>query len=515
MDLSDYRTLAPLAIEGGEIADVTADASGVRVFKGIPYAAPPVGELRWRKPQPVRPWNGVRKAEDWGPRGMQSDRLGDIDPLNKRMDEDCLYLNVWTPARTANDKLPILFWIHGGSNNTGAGSQPEYDGRALAGKGVVVVTINYRLDVFGFLAHPELTSESGVNASGNYGLLDQIAALRWVRNNISAFGGDPNQVTVFGESAGAMDISLLMVSPLAEGLFARVIGQSGGALKSANIFGPKPLRVGEEDGLKFAQALGAKSIADLRAIPAADVLKAALKNPIAYGFGVVDGYVVPEHPAKIYAEGRQRDIPLIVGWNTDEGTYFAARLVAWGPDLPSYAERIRAQYKDQAPAVLKLYQPGATLEEDKASFAALFGDEIISYGAWAWAERASATSASPTYRYFFTRRPAGAPELSVCPLTAPGVYHSAEICYVWNNLEVRDWPWEAEDRRLADVMSSYWVNFAKTGNPNGDGLPPWPAYKPGGGGQVMELGKDIGAGGESHRERYAFLDGYYQKPASQ
>jgi para-nitrobenzyl esterase len=515
MTLSASRATQPLQIEGGEIADIAADSAGIRVFKGIPYAAPPVGELRWRGPEPVKPWIGVRNAGEWGPRAMQGDRLGDIDPLNKRMDEDCLYLNIWTPAKSAQDNLPILFWIHGGSNNTGAGSQPEYDGVALARKGVVVVTINYRLDVFGFLAHPDLSAESGVNASGNYGLLDQIAALRWVQKNISAFGGDPKQVTLFGESAGAMDISLLMVSPLAEGLFARAIGQSGGALKPAPVFGPKPLRIGEQDGVKFAQGLGANSIAELRALPAREVLKAALASPIAYGFGVVDGHVVPDHPAKLYAEGRQHKIPLLVGWNSDEGTYFSARLVSWGPDSPSYSERIQALYKDSAEAVLALYPPGPGPQDDKASFAALFGDEIISYGAWAWAERASAIDASPTYRYYFTRRPPGAPELSVYPLTAPGVYHSAEICYVWNNLQVRDWPWEGEDRRLADVMSSYWVNFAKTGNPNGNGLPGWPPYKQGGAGLVMELGRQIGVQGETHRDRYEFLDHYYRKGASQ
>jgi para-nitrobenzyl esterase len=508
------RAMEPLQIEGGQIADIAADASGVRVFKGIPFAAPPTGELRWRKPEPVKPWDGVRKAEDWGPRCMQGNRLGNIDPLNKRMDEDCLYLNVWTPAKSANDKLPVMFWIHGGSNNVGAGSQPEYDGGNLAKKGVLVITINYRLDVFGFLAHPDLTKESGTNASGNYGLLDQIAALQWVQKNVWAFGGDPKRVTVFGESAGAFDISLLMVSPLAKGLFARAIGESGGALTPIPAFGPKPLRIGEEDGVKFGQALGTSSITDLRAKPAEEVLQAALNSPINYGFGVVDGYVVPEHPAKIYAQGKQHSIPLLVGWNTDEGTMFAARLVKWGPNMPSYTDRIRVQFKDQADAVLKLYPPGSTPEEDKISFAALFGDEIISYGTWAWAERASATVALP-YRYYFTRRPPGAPELSVSPLTGPGVYHSAELYYVWNNLQVRDWPWEADDRRLADVASSYWVNFAMTGNPNGERLPQWPAYKPGGTGQVMELGRQIDAHGEPHRDRYEFFDGYYQKAASQ
>jgi para-nitrobenzyl esterase len=257
------------------------------------------------------------------------------------MDEDCLYLNVWTPAKPAGEALPVMVWIYGGSNLNGAGSQPEYDGSHLAAKGVVLVTLNYRLDVFGFLAHPELTKESGANSSGNYGLLDQIAALKWVQKNIAAFGGDPARVTVFGESAGAFDVSLLMASPLAKGLFARAIGESGGALTPIPAFGPKPLPIGEQDGVKFAQGLGANSISELRAKPAQEVLDAAIKNPITYGFGVVDGYVVPDHPAKVYAEGKQNDVPLLVGWNTDEGSLFAAR-VKLPPNAPPYADRVRA-----------------------------------------------------------------------------------------------------------------------------------------------------------------------------
>jgi para-nitrobenzyl esterase len=504
------RGAEPLHVDGGAIADVARDVRGVRAFKGIPYAAPPVGGLRWKPPQAVQAWNGVRSSTEWGPRCMQSDRLGDIDPLNKRMDEDCLYLNVWTPAKSEAEKLAVMVWIHGGSNLNGAGTQPEYDGARLASKGVVVMTINYRLDIFGFLAHPELTKESDSRSSGNYGLLDQIAALKWVQNNIAAFGGDPARVTVFGESAGSLDISLLMTSPLAKGLFARAIGESGGALTPIVAFGPKPLQVGERDGGDFVASIGANSLADLRARPAAELLEATLKKPILYGFGVVDGYVVPEHPASVFAKGRQNDVPLLVGWNADEGTLFAAR-VAFPANAPSYADRLRAQFKDQAELALKLYPPGSTPDENKAAFAALLGDEIIGYGGWAWSERAAATGTAPVYRYYFTRRPPGAPPLSISPLTAPGVYHSAELYYVFDALSVREWPWDADDRRLADAMSSYWVNFAKTGDPNLPGLPQWSAYKPNGGGLVMELGTEIGMRAEPHRDRYEFFDALYGK----
>jgi para-nitrobenzyl esterase len=513
--LTGARAAEPLQIEGGQIADAAPDASGIRVFKGIPYAAPPVGQLRWKPPQPVQPWSGIRSIAEWGPRCVQSNRLGDFDPLNKRMDEDCLYLNVWTPARSPNQSqlLPVMVWIHGGSNLNGAGSQPEFDGSHLARKGVVVVTINYRLDVFGFLAHPELTKESGTNSSGNYGLLDQIAALRWVRRNIRTFGGDPNQVTLFGESAGAFDVSLLMASPLTKGLFTRVIGESGGALTTIAAFGPKPLQIGEQDGVKFVRAMGVNSIVELRAKSAQEILEAVIKNPITYAFGVVDGYVVPEHPVLIYAQGKHNDVPLLVGWNADEGSLFAAR-VKLPPDAPLYADRIRAQFKDQADTALKLYPPGSTPQQEAESLTALLGDQIIAYGSWAWAERAATSGRSPVYRYYFTRRPPGAPELSIYPLTAPGVYHFAEILYVFDNLHVMSgWPWETDDRRLADAMSSYWTNFAKIGDPNGQGLPQWLAYKPGGGGQVLELGKLIGLHAEPNRDRYEFFDALYRKTA--
>jgi para-nitrobenzyl esterase len=504
----------PISIEGGQIANSAPDPSGIRVFKGIPYAAPPLDELRWRAPQPVQKWQGVRNVAEWGPRCVQSSRLGDLDPLNKRMDEDCLYLNIWTPAKSAGEKLPVMVWIYGGSNLNGAGSQPEYDGNHLARNGVVIVTINYRVDVFGFLAYPELTRESGTNSSGNYGLLDQIAALKWVQKNISVFGGDPTRVTVFGESAGAFDVSLLVASPLTKGLFARAIGESGGALTPIAAFGPKSLQTSEQDGTKFVQSMGASSIAELRGRSAEEVLQAAIKNPITYAFGVVDGYVVPEHPALIYARGEYNDVPLLVGWNADEGSLFAAR-IKLPEGAPPYADRIRAQFKDHADEVLKLYPAGVTPEEEKASITALLGDEIIAYGGWAWAERAAASGKSPVYRYYFTRRPPSAPELSLNPLTAPGVYHFAEILYAFNYLDaMKDWSWQADDRRLAAAMSSYWTNFAKSGDPNGPGLPQWSAYKAGGSGQVMGLGSEIGLRGEPRRDRYEFFDAFYRKAAA-
>ena len=504
--------LSGIRTDSGLIRDAAPDPSGIRNFKGIPYAAPPVGDLRWKPPAPVKAWEGMRAADTWGPRCVQSDRLGPLDPLNSRMDEDCLYLNIWTPAKASESALPVMVWIHGGSNTLGAASQPEYDGAQLAAHGVLVVSINYRLDIFGFLAHPELTAESATRSSGNYGLLDQIAALQWVHRNIAAFGGDPAKVTVFGESAGAIDISLLMASPLAKGLFARAIGQSGGALSRLPGYGPKPLQIGEAEGVKFAQSLGANSISALRAKPALELLAAVIKNPIVYGLGVVDGYVVPEHPAIIYAKGTNHDVPLLVGYNVDEGSLFTARMNV-PPNEQAFAEFLRLQFKDAADKALKVYPPGATPESTRAAFVAFVGDALISYASWAWAESSAARKRSPVYRYHFTRRPPGAPEFSLYPLAAPGVYHFAEISYVFNNFKLREeWGWQETDHALGKTMAAYWTNFAKTGNPNGPGLPRWDAFQAGGAGKVMELGASPGMRDESQRARYEFFDGLFENP---
>lgn len=499
---------ATLTIEGGQIAQAAPDATGIRSFKGIPFAAPPVGDLRWKSPQPLKPWSGVREVSDWGARCVQSNRLGELDPLNKRMDEDCLYLNVWAPANAKD--LPVMVWIHGGSNLNGAASQPEFDAAAWARQGVVAVSVNYRVDVFGFMAHPELTAESGTQSSGNYALLDQIAALKWVQKNIAQFGGNTRNVTILGESAGSINVSLLMASPLTKGLFAKAIGQSGSALVPSGIFSPRPLAAGEEHGKRMAQALGAASVAQMRQASAADVLAASAKTPTIVGLGVVDGYVVPEHPAQLFANGRANDVPLLLGFNADEGSLFAGR-TAPPANAAAYEALITAQFKGDAPQALQLYPAGANGEQIMASFTALTGDQIISYGTWTWAERALKANKSPVYRYFFNRRPPAAPEKSLFPLTGPGVYHFADVLYAFNNLDVRpDWGWQAADRQLASTMANYWTNFAKTGNPNGAGLPQWPAFSAQQR-QVMQLGATIAPMPEPHPARYEFLDSFYKK----
>ena len=500
----------PLHVDGGAIADTPIDANRVRNFKGIPFAAPPVGDLRWREPQPVKPWQGERSADQFGPRCMQTSRLGAIDPLNPHMSEDCLYLNVWTPANTASDKLPVMVWIYGGSFNVGAGSEPWYNGANLAKKGVIVVTLNYRVDVFGFLAHPDLTTESEHRASGNYGLQDQLAALTWVKRNIAAFGGDPDRVTVFGESAGSLSVSALMASPLGRGLFSRAIGESGAMLYPDNSpFARQPLAKAEQAGLKFAELLSAHSIAELRAKRAEDVLNVAAQNA-ASTVGTVrgpilDGYVLPVNPAEQFAKGRQNDVPLLAGSNADEGTLFAYR-VQPQPTPGSFVDQVRVFFGSQAETVLTVY-PSATPEQTKASFPALLGDQLISYPTWLWDTLQAKTGKAPIYRYSFELRPP-APEASLTPLAAQGVFHSAEILYVFDNLQVREWNWRPEDRKMAELLSSYWVNFAKNGDPNAPGLPEWPKYT-GPNGSVMRLSLQPSAGADPHLDRYLMLNTFY------
>jgi para-nitrobenzyl esterase len=463
----------PLKIDSGLVSSTTVSVGGVRVFKGMPFAAPPVGPLRWRPPQPVVHWDNVRNADTFGPVCVQPQGVGRLNVSvdlrdSPRRDEDCLYLNVWTMAASSAERRPVMVWIFGGAYSEGAGSSPHSDGEALARKGVVLVTFNYRLGPFGFFAHPELSSESGANASGNYAMMDAIAALRWVRTNISAFGGDPGNVTIFGESAGAAISAGLVGSPEAKGLFRRAISQSGAWMG----LGMAPMRTraqAEQDGLRASVAMGASSLADLRSRSADEVQKGLR------GFGmIVDGLVVPEDLSITFARGRQNDVDVLVGSNKDEGAF-----VTRGPSVEQWTSRVRARWGDLADQYLKAYPAGSDAEASLSSQAA-FSDEM------AWHMRLyaelQAKRGKGAYLYYFVHEPPtdpGKPNLRAT--------HTAEIPYVFNNLKpVRVFPDASSpelasaserDRNLAEVISSYWINFARSGNPNGRGLPHWEPYR--------------------------------------
>lgn len=486
-------------VEGAQSAD-----SNIRVFKGIPFAAPPIGGLRWKAPQPPASWSGVRKAAEFGPRCMQGRIFNDMIFRDQGPSEDCLYLNVWTPATSSEARLPVMFWIYGGGFAAGSASEPRQDGESLTKKGVVVVSFNYRLGVFGFFSHPDLAKESGHNASGNYGLLDQVAALEWVRKNIAAFGGDASNVTIFGESAGSFSVSALMASPLAQGLFERAIGESGAYFSTTLTL--KPLGQSEQADVKFAESLGAPSLGALRAKPADDLLQASLKEGMIRFSPNIDGYFLPEDVYSIYASGKQSHIPLLAGWNADEGS-FQAIFGKEKPTAPNFVEWAHAKFGDKANILLKLYPVG---DDDQAKRSAqdLAGDQFIAYSTWKWIEMQAASGNAPVFRYEFDEAPPpAAGEDATGSAAGPrGAYHSAEIEFVFETLPSKNLPWRPEQVKLSDLMSSYWTNFAKTGDPNGVGLPKWPAYGAGNHYEVMHLSVSPHFAPDEHRARYEFLD---------
>jgi para-nitrobenzyl esterase len=453
----------PLAVkvDSGMVEGVPSLEPGVSAFEGIPYAAPPMGSLRWQPPQPVEPWPNVRNADRYAPACMQN-YMGPLSTANfgdyETKSEDCLYLNVWTPAKSADDKLPVLVWIHGGGFFVGSGTERLHHGDHLAAKGVVVVTFNYRLNIFGFFAHPELTRESPNHASGNYGLMDQIAALKWVQRNIAAFGGDPSRVTIFGESAGAGAVSCMQASPLTKGLFHGAIGESGGQFGSFGPGGRRGLAEAEATGEKFAKSLGATSIAQMRAIPSEQLLRAAANNPLGMTGQIADGYVLPEDVYSIFAKGKQQDVPIIVGSNANEG-----RTLRFPPPKLANPE-LQRQVDEQYPLDRRDEIMGA----------------IMLWTAHTWAHLETKTGTQKAYEYYFSHAPPfPADQKFEFDVSHLGAFHSAEIIYVFDNLDIRkarNWPWAPQDYKLADIMSSYWVNFATKGDPNGPGLPPWPAY---------------------------------------
>lgn len=495
-------------------------AGSIRMFRGVPFAQPPVGDLRWKAPQPPQAWKGVRKADGFGPRAMQLPLFGDMNFRSDGMAEDCLYLNIWTPDKARN--LPVLVYFYGGGLQAGDGSEPRYDGESMAQRGIVSVTVNYRLNVFGFLAHPELSAESPQKASGNYGLLDQWAALLWVQQNIAAFGGDPTRVTIAGESAGSMSVSAQMASPLSKNLFARAIGESGSLLGT---FSPVPLAQAEASGKSFAEKLGAASLAELRALPAEKVLE-GLKGPNTFRFGVtVDGYFFRKAPIEVYQAGEQASVPLLVGWNSQEMTG-KALLGADAPTIANFEKAVRKAYPQaaQAEEVLKLYGPKTEAEAEQAA-TDLAGDRFLGFSTWKWYEMQRLTGGQPVYRYYYSRpRPqmvaamgdaqpglaGGVIKGDGTGRRAPadrGAVHSAEIEYALGNLgSNRVYEWQPEDFAVSGIMQGFFANFIKTGNPNGPGLPKWLPATRTSVGEVMHIDVNTRSLPETHRNRYEWMD---------
>lgn len=486
----------------GKIEGKLSPDGQVREFLGIPYAAPPVGPLRWKPPQPAAKWHGVRPATSFGNRCIQSGVFPDMMFRDAGQSEDCLTLNVWTPAKTKGGKLPVMVWIYGGGFTSGGTSEPRQDGEHLAHRGVLVVSMNYRLGIIGFFAHRELAAESPQHASGNYGLMDQTAALRWVQRNIAKFGGDPKNVTIFGESAGSFAVSAQMASPLAQGLFAHAIGESGGAFSHTGLTFPSLTESQNRDEAFAQTAFGNSNLSALRALSADELVKAAMsKQPGIPHFGPnVDGFFLPESVPSIYAEGKQAHVPLLAGWNRDEG---APQIVnaAEPPTVESLRELGQKDFGEQADAFLKAYS-AATNEEAVRVAKDYSGDRFIAYSTWAWLEAQAKTGNAPVYRYSFEL---GSPGDAYHPVSY-GAFHSDDIEYVFGNLDFRKGAvWRPEDYKLSELMQTYWTNFAKTGNPNASGLPNWPEYDAAGGWQVMHLSANPEAKPDQHRDRYLFL----------
>jgi para-nitrobenzyl esterase len=490
----------PVQLDSGLISGVAGTDSAVRVFRGIPYATPPVGMLRWQEPQPAKPWKGVRQADEFGAICPQISR-GPANPpsIANRivMDENCLVLNVWTAAQSANDGRPVMVWIHPGGYQTGSGSTPGFDGEALAKKGVVLVTINYRLGVLGFFSHPDLTKESEHHASGNYALMDQVAALRWVQKNIAGFGGDPHRVTIFGDSAGSSSIANLMASPQAKGLFQRAIGESG-AWMGLSFAPERTLAEAEQAGVKLAEGVDAPAFDRFRALPAQTLLKAGRA-----GGPVIDGWFLPEDVGTIFAKHQQNDVPLLLGSNKDEGTFFLQPTTA-----AKFIERSRARFADQADAFLKLY-PAVSDEEANASQLAAFRDELA-FVMRVWARAQTKTGQSKAYLYYFTHDPPPPVAETARGGFGSGATHGAEAQYVFQNL-LPPRAWTDLDHKVSDMLSSYWVNFATTGDPNGKGLPQWPAIDDRKNNRPMVLGDEAKVGPAPDSAQLAFFESVYEK----
>jgi para-nitrobenzyl esterase len=462
------ENLAPVQTGGGMVQGFPSLDGTVIGYRGIPYAAPPVGPLRWRPPQPAQPWQGVRKADNFGPSCIQN-----LDEERKpwtwefmthdEISEDCLYLNVWTPVARSSIAHPILFFIYGGGFVEGSSEVPVYNGEALAKKGLVVVTINYRLDLFGFFSHPELTAESSHKASGNQGLLDQVAALQWVQKNIASFGGDPKRVTIAGQSAGASSVHDLVASPLAKGLFQRAIADSGSAYSSAT--GPtRKLPDAEQDGVKFAESKGAHSLSDLRSMSWKELMARPVESDAAGPPSfrpIIDGYFLPEDETAAFAQGKQNDVPTITGYNANE------IINPPHPEITAadFIKQAHQRFGAKADQFLKLYPAGS--DEQAAANQILSAQDLERTSMYLWTIRRNKTSKTKVFTYYWDH-PMPGPDVDKY-----GAFHTSEVPYFFNTLARSDRPWQPADKAIADVLSSYWVNFASSGDPNGKTLPNW------------------------------------------
>ncbi|HEY6108089.1 MAG TPA: carboxylesterase family protein [Gemmatimonadales bacterium] len=476
----------------GTLQGIDAAKPGVRAFLGIPYAAPPVGNKRWAAPEPAASWRGVRSAATFGNRCIQTHPFPDMLFQSAAESEDCLTLSVWTPAK-AGDHLPVMVWIHGGGFFSGASDEQRHDGSALASKGVVLVAINYRLGVLGFLAHPGLTAESPRHASGNYGLLDMIAALGWVRDNIAAFGGDPRNVTIFGESAGSFAVSELMASPLARGLFHKAIGESGGAFRRGGLE-VTTLAAAEGRGGEYASSVGAKSLAELRATPPAKLIEAVGNGP---GFSpIVDGYVLSRDPLEVFTAGDQAKVPLMAGWNSAE--------IKLPPTTVAAFEQQLATAFPQDLDSARLFYPAPDDRQARLSAIAFASDGFTVFGTWKWLELQATTGGVPVYRYLFDQPMPT--DSGPAPADDPGAAHAMDIEYEFGTLDSRHLAWGDVDRRVADLTATMWTNFAKHGDPNGPGVPAWPQWNAAGPKQLMRINDHAAAEPERDRARFEFLE---------
>ncbi len=478
-------------VAGGTIEGV--EENGIFSFKGVPFAAPPVGDLRWKSPQPVVPWEGVKKADKFAPGPMQDTVFGAALGGVQEISEDCLYLNVWTGAKQADEKRPVMVWIYGGGFGIGMTSTPTYDGTNFAKKGVVLVSVAYRVGPMGFLAHPELSAESGAG-SGCYGIQDQIAGLKWVKENIANFGGDPSNVTIFGESAGGIAVSMLTASPMAKGLFHRAISESGGSMTPPRA----SLKQAEEQGKDYLSKLGADDIKAARALSAEEIQK----NTQGMGsfWPVADGATIATNQYELFEKGEFNDTPILVGTNSDEGGLFVNQPIT----SEAFKKRIQSQYSAGAEAILEAY-PHATDAEALRSNKDIMRETAFAWPTWAWATLQSRNGKSKAFVYYFDHR---------TPMSPDGAGHGSEIAYVFGNLASMgplgagsDTP---EDKALSEMIQSYWINFATNGDPNGPDLPEWPAFDEKEQ-MVMFINEDTGARKHPNLDKILAFDAYYAK----